>query len=103
MTFGSRSERLTGQALLFTAPPIPAPPKEETTTIAAHQRKRCRGRPALPADLPRVRQNYDLTEEQKASFDRLVRIGKATVSGRASSRPFEASSWVDWRVPQLEF
>ena len=79
-TFGSRSERLAGQALLFTTLPIPAPPKEGTTTIAAHQRKRCSGRPALPADLPRVRQDYDLTEEQKAGFDRLVRIGEVVSS-----------------------
>src|SRR5208282_1362508 len=81
MTFGSRSERLTGQALLFTEnlPIPPAPPKVPTTHVAAHDRKR-RGRPALPADLPRVRKDYDLTEEQKAGFDRLVRIGEVVSS-----------------------
>ena len=81
MTFGSRSERLTGQALLFTEnlPIPPTPPKVPTTHVAAHDRKR-RGRPALPADLPRVRKDYDLTEEQKAGFDRLVRIGEVVSS-----------------------
>jgi hypothetical protein len=62
ITFGSRSERLSGQALLFgSSLPVP-PPKDQpavTTQVAAHERKRRLGRPALPADLPRVRQDYD--------------------------------------------
>jgi Transposase and inactivated derivatives len=81
MTFGSRSERFAGQALLFTEdlPIPPAPPKLPTTTVAAHERKR-RGRPALPAHLPRVRKEYDLTNEQKAGFDRIALIGEVVSS-----------------------
>jgi len=85
ITFGSRSERLSlsGQALLFSGSlPIPVPKEEvaAATHVAAHERKRRPGRPALPADLPRVRQDYDLTDEQKAGFDRLVRIGEVVCS-----------------------
>jgi len=81
MSFGSRSERLIGQALLFAenVPIPPALPKAPTTHVAAHDRVR-RGRPALAADLPHVRKDYDLTEEQKAGFDRLVRIGEVVSS-----------------------
>src|SRR6202035_5793697 len=59
------------------------PPKDEpaaTTQVAAHERKRRPGRPALPADLPRVRQEYDLSDEQKEGFDHLVRIGELVCS-----------------------
>jgi hypothetical protein len=81
MSFGSRSERLNGQALLFAeALPIPpAPPKLPSTQVAAHERVR-RGRPVLPADLPHLRKDYDLTDEQKASYDSAVRIGEVVSS-----------------------
>ena len=80
MAFGSRSERFAGQALLFTEVlPIPPAPKVPATPVAAHERVR-RGRPALPADLPHVRKEYDLTEEQKAGFDSAVRIGEVISS-----------------------
>lgn len=81
MTFGSRSERLSGQALLFTEdlPIPPTPPKLPTTTVAAHERRR-RGRPALPGHLPRIRKEYDLTDEQKAQFDRIALIGEVVSS-----------------------
>ena len=77
MTFGSRSERLSGQALLFTEdlPIPPTPPKLPTTTVAAHERKR-RGRPALPGHLPRIRKEYDLTDEQKAQFNQIAFLGE---------------------------
>lgn len=76
MAFGSRSDRFAGQAMLFTESlPIPPAPKLPATPVATHGRVR-RGRPALPADLPHVRKDYDLSKEQKAAFDSAVRIGE---------------------------
>jgi len=61
--FGVRSERLTGQADLFTqAAQLPLPP--QATQRVSYERRR-RGRPALPADLPRTRIEYDLNDDEK--------------------------------------
>jgi transposase len=74
--FGASSEQLAGQAELFAAPVSLPVPKEETRTIT-YERAR-RGRPALPKDLPRVRVEYDLTQEERAQFASLERIGEET-------------------------
>jgi len=72
--FGASSESLAGQAELFSEqvsfPVLPA----ETVTVN-YERPR-HGRPALPKDLPRVRIEYDLTPQEKASFASLERIGE---------------------------
>ncbi len=70
-SFGARFERVAAQAELFdaTVPVLPEPAKIQVT---GHTRK---GRPALPKDLPRTRIEYDLSDEQKAAFDALERIG----------------------------
>lgn len=72
--FGAKSERLAGQAELFAeAVRLPVPPQaSETVTYERAQR----GRPALPKDLPRVRVDYDLSEEEKSGFESLERIGE---------------------------
>jgi len=72
--FGVSSERLAGQAELFDAAmELPVPPEPAETPVAGHTRK---GRPALSKDLPRKRVEYDLSDEQKAAFDTLERIGE---------------------------
>ena len=72
--FGASSEQLPGQAELFVETvTVPVPPPAPGTTVAGHVR---RGRPALPKDLPRERIEYDLTDAEKAEFDRLERIGE---------------------------
>ncbi|TCK33758.1 transposase [Paraburkholderia sp. BL8N3] len=72
--FGVSSERLAGQAELFdTASDLPVPPEAAKVPVEGHTRK---GRPALPKDLPRVRIEYDLSDEQKAAFDALEHIGE---------------------------
>ncbi len=72
--FGASSERLPGQAELFAETvALPVPPPAPATSVAGHVR---RGRPALPKDLPRERIEYDLTDAEKAEFDRLERIGE---------------------------
>jgi len=72
--FGASSEQLPVQAELFVDNvTIPVPPPVPATIVTAHVR---RGRPALPKDLPRERIEYDLTEVEKAEFDRLKRIGE---------------------------
>jgi transposase len=72
--FGASSEQLPGQAELFVdTVTVPVPPPAPGTTVAGHVR---RGRPALPKDLPRERIEYDLTDAEKAEFDRLERIGE---------------------------
>jgi transposase len=72
--FGASSEQLPGQAELFVdTVTLPVPPPAPDTPVAGHVR---RGRPALPKDLPRERIEYDLTEAEKAEFDRLERIGE---------------------------
>jgi transposase len=63
-----------GQAELFdAATALPVPPEPAGVPVAGHTRK---GRPALPKDLPRTRIEYDLNDEQKATFDSLERIGE---------------------------
>jgi transposase len=72
--FGASSEQLPGQAELFIdTVTVPVPPPVPGTTVAGHVR---RGRPALPKDLPRERIEYDLTDVEKAEFDRIERIGE---------------------------
>jgi transposase len=72
--FGVSSERLAGQAELFdAASDLPVPPEPARVPVTGHSRK---GRPALPKDLPRTRIEYDLSDEQKAAFDTLERIGE---------------------------
>jgi hypothetical protein len=72
--FGASSERLAGQAELFDAAiDMPVPPEPAKVQVTGHSRK---GRPALPKDLPRTRIEYDLSDEQKAAFDALERIGE---------------------------
>ena len=72
--FGVSSEQLPGQAELFAdIVALPVPPTPAETTVSSHVR---RGRPALPKDLPRERIEYDLTDLEKAEFDRLERIGE---------------------------
>lgn len=73
--FGSTSERIGAQPELFVETvSLPVPPVE-TQTIPAHERRKG-GRPRLPADLPRQRIEYDLSEEEKAQFDRIEKIGE---------------------------
>jgi transposase len=72
--FGATSERLAGQAELFSAVvDIPAPPVDQ---IEVKYKRARRGRPALPKDLPRERIEYDLSDAEKAAFDRIERIGE---------------------------
>ena len=72
--FGASSERLAGQAELFDAAiDMPVPPEPAKVQVTGHSRK---GRPALPKDLPRTRIEYDLSDDQKAAFDALERIGE---------------------------
>jgi len=72
--FGQSAEHLSGQAELFSqTATVPVPP-EQTQTIT-YERK-SKGRPALPADLPRVTVLHDLNESRKAEFHSLQRIGE---------------------------
>lgn len=76
MHFGATSERLAGQAELFTGTvsvPVPAPPELE---IVSYKRAKSNGRPRLPKDLPRQRIDYDLSEAEKAEFDTVAQIGE---------------------------
>lgn len=79
--FGPRSEVLPheGQGSLWTeALVLPVPPEEDThKEVAAHKRRRC-GRPAIDADLPVRRVEHDLSEQDKAGFERCTRIGEQT-------------------------
>ncbi len=76
--FGATSEQLPhapGQSELFVeACELPLPPAASETIT--YERRRSAGRPKLPADLPRARIEYDLTEAEKAQFDSLTRIGE---------------------------
>lgn len=75
MHFGATSEKRIGQADLFTEMvTLPVPPEDPKVTVPAHQRRR--GRAALPDHLPRERREYDLSEAEKAEFDRVKRIGE---------------------------
>lgn len=72
--FGASSEKLSGQAELFTEVlNLPMPPK--LTQQVSYERNRP-GRPALSKDLPRTRIDYDLSAAEKAEFDALERIGE---------------------------
>lgn len=67
--FGRKTEKIhrdDGQLSLFDIPEPECPLLEEPeeTTVASHIRKK-RGRKPLPADLPRVDVEHDLTEEEK--------------------------------------
>lgn len=53
---------------------IPVPP-EVLENVKSHQRRRL-GRPAIDPDLPRRRIEHDLSEQDKASFSRVVCIGE---------------------------
>jgi len=52
---------------------MPVPPEPAKVPVTGHAR---RGRAALPKDLPRTRVEYDLSDNQKAAFDALERIGE---------------------------
>jgi len=72
--FGVRSERIPGQGDLFdqmVALPVPPPARQRIT----YERNRC-GRPALPADLPRVRIEYELDEVERSKFASVQPIGE---------------------------
>ncbi len=68
-TLGMLQPELWGQAVQ-----IPVPP-EAFDEIKGHRRRRS-GRPAIDADLPRQRIEHDLSDQDKASFKRVVRIGE---------------------------
>lgn len=74
--FGSRSETLPAlqPELWQEAVEIPVPP-EQFDPIKGHQRRR-KGRPAIDEKLPRRRIEHDLSEQDKAGFSRVVRIGE---------------------------
>ena len=74
--FGPRSEVLsTMQPELWQeVVEIPVPPNQ-FDAIKGHHRRRT-GRPALDPNLPRRRIEHDLSEEDKATFTRLIRIGE---------------------------
>jgi transposase len=74
MHFGATSEKLCGQPELFEQTlQLPVPPQEPVIVTYTRQR---RGRPSLPKDLPRERVDYDLSDDEKAEFDALERIGE---------------------------
>jgi hypothetical protein len=72
MTFGRRSERVTGPTLFDDLPepePVPAsntPPVTDSLPDSATPKRRGHGRRPLPADLPRERVEIDLTDAEKA-------------------------------------
>lgn len=75
MHFGASSEQFAAQADLFSETMnVPLPPEQREQV--SYERRKARGRPKLPADLPRTRIEYDLTEEEKSEFERLTRIGE---------------------------
>ena len=75
MHFGASSERLAEQADLFEETvSVPVPP--EALESITYERQKSKGRPKLPADLPRTRIEYDLSAEEKAEFERLTKIGE---------------------------
>ena len=74
--FGQRSEVIhSGQAELWTDKvTVPVPP-EVHDSVSSHKRRR-KGRPAIDGDVPRRRVEYDLSDEDKAQFERVQRIGE---------------------------
>lgn len=86
--FGSASEKLAGQAELFSETvSLPLPPPVDPITVPAYQRRQ--GRPALPPHLPREQREYDLSDAEKAEFDAVKRIGE------------EISSTLEYTPPKL--
>lgn len=96
MTFGRRSERVTGPSLFDDVPDFDSPPPAPDPPVApdpvpesATPRRRDHGRRSLPADLPRERVEIDLTDAEKicpCCQSTRVRIGTA-VSERLDYRP----------------
>lgn len=74
--FGARSETLTvlQPELWHDAVEVPVPP-ETLDEVKGHRRRRT-GRPAIDASLPRRRIEHDLSDEDKATFARVVHIGE---------------------------
>jgi transposase len=76
LQFGVSCERLSGQGELFTEAVSRLPLPAIDTESISYERRRSAGRPRLPQDLPRRRVEYDLSENEKAQFDSLQRIGE---------------------------
>ena len=74
--FGRSSEVLhVGQTELWVdTVELPVPP-ETRERVGEHHRRR-RGHPAIDPSLPRVRVEHDLSEQEKAQFTRVQRIGE---------------------------
>jgi transposase len=74
--FGARSEVLAvlQPELWQDVVQIPVPP-EQLDEVKGHRRRR-QGRPAIDESLPRRRVEHDLSDADKASFTRVVRIGE---------------------------
>jgi transposase len=95
MTFGRRSERVTGPTLFDDFPDPETPPANKSLTVpdsppvSATAKRRGHGRRPMPADLPRERVEIDLTDAEKACpccQRPRIRIG-ADVSERLDYRP----------------
>src|SRR5262245_60792362 len=95
MTFGRRSERVTGPTLFDDLPDPAPPPVNKSPAVpdsppdSATPKRRGHGRRPIPADLPRERVEIDLTEAEKACpccQRPRIRIG-ADVSERLDYRP----------------
>ena len=74
--FGPRGEALSAlqPELWQHSVEFPVPP-ERLDEVKGHRRRR-QGRPAIDAELPRRRVEHDLSEDDKAGFLRVVRIGE---------------------------
>src|SRR4051794_35453716 len=94
MTFGRRSERVTGPTLFDDLPepellPASNSPVTDSPPDSASPKRRGPGRRAPPADLPRERVEIDLTDAEKACpccRRARIRIG-ADVAERLDYRP----------------
>jgi len=75
MHFGASSERLAGQADLFSET-VSLPLAPEALQRITYDRPQSKGRPKLSKDLPRERVDYDLCDAEKAQFDKCDRIGE---------------------------
>jgi transposase len=73
--FAAKSEQLNAlQADLFAERvSLPVPPT--VTATVSYERIACKGR-RLPKDLPRTRIDYELSESERAEFDKVERIGE---------------------------
>jgi hypothetical protein len=88
--FDFSSERLAGQAELFdAASDLPVPPEPAKVPVEGHTRK---GRPALPKDLPGMRVEYDLSDEQKAAPIRSSASARSAARRCTTSCPGSPSS-----------